>query len=119
VSEQAQYGPDDLVLAEDIARHAAMAIQNARLYTSAEPAVHMRDEALRVVSHDLRNPISNIQMTAKMLPSVSLPEVRDKLVRVIDRASDRMNRLIEDLLAAARTRTFRRSGRPMTWNRKS
>jgi signal transduction histidine kinase len=104
VSEQTQYGPDDLVLAEDIARHAAMAIENARLYTSAERAVRLRDEVLRVVSHDLRNPIGNIQMTARMLPSATLPEVRENLVQVILRASERMNRLIEDLIAAARMR---------------
>jgi len=104
VSEQAQYGPDDLVFAEDIARHAAMAIQNARLYTSAERAIRVRDEVLRFVSHDLRNPINNIQMTAGMLSTASLPQVREKLVQVIHRASERMNRLIEDLIAAARLR---------------
>lgn len=104
VSEQGHYGPDDLVLAEDIARHAAMAIQNARLYTSAERAIRLRDEVLRVVSHDLRSPIGNIQMTARLLSTVSVPEVRDRMLRLIHRASERMNRLIEDLLAVARTR---------------
>jgi signal transduction histidine kinase len=113
VSEQAgRYSHDDLGLAENIARHAALAIQNARLYASAEHAIRVRDEAirardeiLRVVSHDLRNPVHNIQMTAKVLAAGSVEEERrHSMVQIISRGADRMNRLIDDLLAVARVR---------------
>jgi signal transduction histidine kinase len=98
-------GHDDLEFAEDVARHMALAIQNSRLYNSAERAVVARDEVLRVVSHDLRNPVSNIQMTARMLATSSLPEQkRQNMVQIINRAADRMNRLLDDLIAVARIR---------------
>jgi len=100
-----RYGPDDLSFAEDIARHMALAIQNARLYSSAERAIQARDEVLRVVSHDLRNPVSNIQVTARMLASESSSEEkRQRMIDIISRTAVRMNRLLEDLIAVARIR---------------
>jgi signal transduction histidine kinase len=117
--ENHRYDAGDLAFAEDVARHAALAIQNARLYTSAQDAIHSRDEAiqvrddairardevLRVVSHDLRNPVSNIQMTTRMLMSESLPDVkRFSMLEIINRSAMRMRRLIDDLLAVARLR---------------
>jgi signal transduction histidine kinase len=117
--EGRRYDANDLAFAEDVARHAALAIQNARLYTSAQEAIHSREEAiqvrdnairardevLRVVSHDLRNPVSNIQMTTRMLMSESLPEVkRLGMLEIINRSAMRMRRLIDDLLAVARLR---------------
>jgi len=103
-SEQARrYGPDDLVFAEEVARHAAFSIQNARLYAESKRALKTRDEVLAVVSHDLRNPVSNIEMTASMLLNSSLPEDKRKdMLEIIKRSATRMNRLIEDLIAVAR-----------------
>jgi signal transduction histidine kinase len=72
---------------------------------STERAIHFRDEVLRVVSHDLRNPVSNIHLTAKILSLPSMTdERRQHLAQVIDRASQRMNRLIADLITVARLR---------------
>jgi signal transduction histidine kinase len=99
------YGPSDLKFARNVARHVATAIQNARLYTASERAIRARDEVLRVVSHDLRNPVSNISMTATLLRSAKLSEdKRRNLVDMISRAAKRMNRLIEDLLTVSRVR---------------
>jgi len=105
VSEQSgRYGPDDLAFAEDVARHAAFAIQNARLYTGAQNALRTRDEVLRVVSHDLRNPINNISMTASMLLNAPGEDRRASkgMLQIIKRASERMNHLIEDLIGVVR-----------------
>jgi signal transduction histidine kinase len=100
-----RFGSADLRFAQDIGRHMALAIQNARLYTSAERAIRARDEVLRVVSHDLRNPVNNIHMTGRMLESGSLPESkRQEMIAIINRAAERMNRLIEDLVSVARLR---------------
>jgi GAF domain-containing protein len=51
------YDEQDLVLAEEFARRAALAVDNARLFEEARAAVRARDEVLAVVSHDLRNPL--------------------------------------------------------------
>jgi signal transduction histidine kinase len=117
VSEETRrYNDDDLGFARNIARHAALAIQNSRLYASAGHAIQVRDEAirardeiLRVVSHDLRNPVHNIQMTTKLLAAGTMSgEKHQQMVHIIQRAAERMNRLIEDLIAIARVREGQR-----------
>jgi signal transduction histidine kinase len=104
LSEQSRrYDADDLAFAEDVARHAAFAIKNAQLYKESHGAVRARDEVLRVVSHDLRNPINNINMAASML--LNVPDDRRAsrgIIQIIKRASERMNHLIEDLTGVAR-----------------
>src|SRR5688572_13867869 len=42
---------------EEIARRAALALANARLYERAQQAIQVRDEILAVVAHDLRSPL--------------------------------------------------------------
>ena len=57
----------DLAFAEEMARRAALAVDNARLYHQAQRATRLRDEVLGIVSHDLRNPLSVISMCATTL----------------------------------------------------
>jgi len=66
-------------------------------------AVTARDEVLRVVAHDLRNPLSTIVMQAAAMERVGPePERRDPQPRqIISRAATRMNQLIQDLLDVA------------------
>ena len=66
--------------------------------SEAESAVRSRDDILAIVSHDLRNPLNIIGMSAKLLDS-SLPEAkRSAQLGIIQRAVGGINRLIEDLL---------------------
>ena len=98
------YGQSDLRLAEKLADRAAIAIENARLYRASVHATQLRDHILGVVAHDLRNPLSTIQMQASALKRPGgEPERRSlKPVEVIHRAARRMNRLVQDLLDVAR-----------------
>jgi PAS domain S-box-containing protein len=43
------YGPNDLPLAEDLARRVALALDNARLYHEAQAALQSKDEAIAVL----------------------------------------------------------------------
>src|SRR5206468_1702750 len=59
------YDQRDLLLAEELARRCALAVDNARLYAAAEQALHeanaavrVRDEVLATVSHDLKTPLT-------------------------------------------------------------
>ena len=73
----------------------ALAGENARLYEEAKQAVHVRDELLAIVSHDLRSPLWAILMTADDLAAGGdLAKGADR----IRRSATRMMRLIEDLL---------------------
>jgi signal transduction histidine kinase len=66
-------------------------------------AVSARDDVLRVVAHDLRNPLSAITMQASAMERPGPePERRDQQARhVIANAAKRMNQLIQDLLDVA------------------
>ncbi len=57
----------DQRLAEDLARRAALALDNARLYDEAQAAVRVRDEFLTVASHELRTPLTPLQLTLSTL----------------------------------------------------
>ena len=98
-TSERRFGPEDLQLAEELAGRAALAVDNARLYQDAEQAVRARDEVLSVVSHDLRNPLNAIAMSADLLADLPLAEEqRRKHLEVIRRSCDQMDRLIRDLL---------------------
>jgi signal transduction histidine kinase len=94
-----RYGPDDLELAEELARRASLAVDNARLFHEATQATRARDEMLGVVAHDLRNPLNTIFMGASLMIETTAPDspVR-RQAQTVRRAAERMNRLIQDLL---------------------
>ncbi len=99
------YTEDDLNDAKRVALRAALAIHNAQLYQMANEAIESRDEVFRTVSHDLRSPLTAIALSAELLRDTSLPYGRRQtLLRSITGASQRMNRLIDDLLAVGRLR---------------
>ena len=79
--------------------------ESERRRTEAEAAVRSRDEVLSIVSHDLRNPVSTVAMSASLLQDASIvltEEQRQTQLAVIARSAHRMNRLIQDLLDVAR-----------------
>lgn len=97
------YDPDDLRMARELASRASSAVENARLFEEAQRAIRARDEVLRVVAHDLRNPLSVIGLTARVVAKGGLDDAgQHKRGEAILRASAKMGRLIEDLLDVAR-----------------
>ena len=71
-----------------------------RLYGEAQEVIDAREEILRIVAHDLRNPLNTISMATSLLAeSNDLDDARRSQLRIIGRAGDRMNRLIQDLLS--------------------
>jgi signal transduction histidine kinase len=100
------YGPNDLTVAEELAGRAALAVDNARLYAESQRATVIRDEVLRVVAHDLRNPLNTISLSAELLgrltPATEDAEGIAKEVAVIRRSTARATRLIQDLLDVAK-----------------
>jgi signal transduction histidine kinase len=104
------YHRQDLTLARELARSASLAIQNARLYRTAEQAIAARDEVLGVVSHDLRNPVNRVRLAAELMTeSHDLPEGAERAAAMIVRAANEMNRLIGDLLDVTRIEAGRLS----------
>ncbi|NUP06130.1 MAG: response regulator [Polyangiaceae bacterium] len=96
------FGQREIDLAEELARRASMAIENARLFERTQNAVRTRDDLLAIVSHDLRNPLGTIMMAASTIvdpkPVDHAARERNNRIEMIRRSATRMNRLIDDLL---------------------
>ncbi len=93
----------DQTIARELALRAAFALDNARLYETAQQATIARDHALGVVSHDLRNPISAIGMCARALLATTTDDDSERrgLVTTIVDSTELTQRMIRDLLDVA------------------
>ena len=63
-----------------------------------------REMLLAVLSHDLRNPLSSIRMSAELLARTSQTPRQEELTGGIVRGSERMRKMVHDLLDFTRTR---------------
>ncbi|MEG4217841.1 PAS domain S-box protein [Microcoleus sp. Pol14C6] len=96
-------GEDDLALLEDLARDAAVAIDNARLYREADEANRIKDQFLGTLSHELRTPLNAILGWAQMLRQRKLsPEKTAVGLETIERNARLQTQMIEDLLDVSR-----------------
>ncbi|WP_407741430.1 ATP-binding protein [Hyalangium sp.] len=102
------YDLSDLESAKGLARLASLAVENARLYQSAQRATKARDEVLGIVAHDLRSPLNIISLWAQVLERQiqkhggELQTKSQEALSSIASASRRMGRMIQDLLDVAR-----------------
>src|SRR5262249_49578504 len=105
------YNKRDLAFAEELGRRASQAMHNAQLFQDAkvqreraEEAAALRERLVAIVGHDLRNPLSAINMAAQILSRSGLPPREEKLVTQIQSSASRMSRLISQVLDFARIR---------------
>jgi signal transduction histidine kinase len=62
-----RFAPVDLALAEDLARRAAVAVDNARLYGEAQSAARMQDQSLSITLHEIKTPLTIVQNATHLL----------------------------------------------------
>lgn len=110
------YTTDDLEFAEDFARRAAMAIENAQALKDAETAraqervqrrnaelaSRAKDEFLAVVSHELRTPLNAILGWAVILRGRQPSQEIEHGLAVIERNARAQAKLVEDVLDVSR-----------------
>ncbi|MDB4982573.1 MAG: hypothetical protein JWM82_3325 [Myxococcales bacterium] len=111
-----RYGEDDLSFAQDFARRAAMAIENAlalkatddararegALRGEAEIASRAKDDFLATVSHELRTPLNAILGWTMILLRRQPDEEVGRGLAVIERNARAQAKLIEDVLDVSR-----------------
>lgn len=119
---------DKLPLAQVLTERAALAIENARLYTDqvearrkVEDLSRLKDEFLSIASHELRTPVTSIkgytQLAKTLIRENDLATSEEYLNIALDQI-DRMSRLILELLDVSRIETGRLEIRreEITWS---
>ncbi len=104
-----RYTAEDLGFAEELARRAGVAIDNARLYRDARDAVRLRDEFLSIASHELKTPITTLQLQLQSVTRSgeaavqggNLEKFRSR-VATTERQVNRLSRLVDSLLDISR-----------------
>ena len=100
------YNPFDLALAEDLADRAAIALDNATLYTKELEANRLKDEFLATVSHELRTPLTPILGAIyKLRASRTSDEDLQATLDIIERNTRAQARIVEELLDISRITT--------------
>jgi signal transduction histidine kinase len=104
------FSEDDLAFITRLADHAAIAIENARLYQQAQAANQAKTEFMSIASHELKIPMTSIKGYAKLLTLGTGGELTDsqrKFLDIISTNVDRMDRLVADLLDVSRIEASR------------
>jgi signal transduction histidine kinase len=98
-----RYTRDDLALALDLAGRAALAVDNARLFSDAQKANRAKDEFLATLSHELRTPLQSMLGWVRLMRSGRLDaNGMLKAMETIERNTKAQAQLIEDLLDVSR-----------------
>jgi len=96
---------DRVQFAWQLADHAAMAIENARLYEQVQQANRAKTEFVSFVAHELRTPMTSIRGYAEMLLKGmfgELPSQQEQFVQTICSNVKRMQVQVSDLQDIAR-----------------
>jgi signal transduction histidine kinase len=113
------FSPEDVDLLERMARQAAIAMENARLYqelkasnaeivAAQEQLVHQTrmaaiGEISAAVAHEARNPLGAISNCVQMLRANStLTGEDDELLKIVHTETQRLNEIVSDFLAFGR-----------------
>jgi len=104
----------------EVIHRLSMALDNSRLYSEALSAVRAREDILAIVSHDLKNPISAIDLTSQValmrVDSGSSATELKEFFATIRQTNFRMKRLVDMLLNVGKlqSRTFVANRRAMS-----
>jgi two-component system CheB/CheR fusion protein len=101
-----RYTQEDLAVAEGLGQRAGLAVENARLYLAAREAVVARDDFLAIAAHELRTPLSTLNLQLQTLAAARGPELVEsvaagRLERAI-KQTRRLASLIDSLLEVSR-----------------
>jgi signal transduction histidine kinase len=98
------FGQDDAAFLSAIAAQGAVAIENARAYQVLEELDQSKSQFVRIVTHELRSPVSVANSLLKLIDRGYVGDLNEKQVELIDRARQRiefLQVLIDDLLDLA------------------
>jgi two-component system sensor histidine kinase KdpD len=109
--DSGQFGSDDRDLLLTFANQAALALERTRLAESElrtaalAQSEEIKSALLAAVSHDLRTPLATIKTSVTSMLDTTVewsPEDRSEFLEAIDEETDRLTRLVDDLLDLSR-----------------
>jgi len=124
-AEAREFTRADVLLFEELARRAAIAIDNARNYQQAREAIMARDEFLSIASHELKTPLTALSLQLQLFNrrlkkalqdqggiesdegEVTLPRKAAKNLLNSETQSHRLAKLLDELLDLTRIRAGR------------
>jgi PAS domain S-box-containing protein len=90
-------------LAVGVASWAAVALENARMYSAVREASQIKDDFLASLSHELRTPLSAILGYARILKlGIVASDQREQAVDAIERNAKSLAQIVEDVLDISR-----------------
>lgn len=95
----------DMPFLDTVTSRIALAIEKAKQFHELELAIKTREEVLAIVSHDLKSPLSVIDLAAQLLRQGESSETDRKYTDLIIGAAGQMQRQIHDLLDFAKIRS--------------
>lgn len=99
------FGPAELAFAEDLARRAGVAIDNARLFREVQEADRAKDQFLAMLAHELRNPLAPVRNAVEVMQVRGIQDpALERTCEVVERQIQNMSRLVDDLLDVSRIR---------------
>lgn len=97
------HGDTEIALAEELAGRAAYALDNAFHFREAQEGSLRKDEFLAILAHELRSPLAAIANAAYLLQHAGEQRVSlARIQQVVERQSQHLSRLVEDLLDVSR-----------------
>jgi PAS domain S-box-containing protein len=102
VRSEGRFCEADVDFADELARRAGVAIENARLYGEARAANRAKDDFLATLSHELRTPMTAVLGWARMLQLGMSPAESAEAVNAIEKSASVQMQLIEDILDMSR-----------------
>lgn len=106
--EPESFTEENVAFIQRLADHAAIAIENARLFQQVQQANEAKTQFVSFVSHELKQPMTSMKGYCELLNKGSagtLNEQQRNCVKIIHNSVDQMNRLVQDLLDISRIET--------------
>ena len=100
-----RFSERDLELNATLADLFAVAIENAHLYDEIRQSLRLREEFMSAAAHELKTPVTTIKgLAEQLLRTGDHSALERRILTTIDRQTDRITRVVEDLLAVVRLR---------------
>ena len=109
-SQKGCLNQDTLEFVTRLADHAAIAIENARLFGQVRRANEAKTEFISFVSHELKQPMTSIKGYTDLLikgTAGELTDMQNSFLETVRSNVDRMNTLVSDLLDISRIESGR------------